>query len=203
MATRFLASKGLSALRYYLPGDPSDLNLIFVPTASDLDAEPYWLDADRKALSCMGFNIRELDIKGLTYEQSCRVLDLTDVLYVAGGNTFHLLNHLQLSGFDAAIAERPELFYAGGSAGAAVAGPDIEPVATLDRPELADPPASTEGLRLVTPIVLPHYSPDRNGEQYRSIIEKYQSRFEFVTLTDSQAYVVVDGVSEVVKSTQV
>ena len=125
MATQFLASGGLSALRYYLPGEPRDLNLIFCPTAGEVDAETPWIERDHQVLERMGFNVRVLNISGLNYEQSKQIIELTDVLFVAGGNTFHLLNAMNNSGFGAAVKGREDLLYVGTSAGAVVAGPNI------------------------------------------------------------------------------
>ena len=82
-------------------------------------------------------------------------------------------------------------------------GPISEPIRPFDRPELADPPATTEGLGLVPFVPMPHYDKGLNGDTYSQVIEHYGDRFNFIPLTDSQAVAVVDGVAEVLKSTQV
>ena len=119
----FLASQGLGALPAFL-GDVRDV--LYVPTA----AKPMsGRNGNGEILVGFGHRVVELDIDGAV---DLSALDVVDAVFVEGGSPFFLLQAMRESGFDSAVTQavRGGLPYVGMSAGAVVAGPDLEPLST-------------------------------------------------------------------------
>ncbi len=111
-----------------LPKSPQELKLALIPTASNVEQDTTYLERDRSAFIELGFDVEEVDLEGVTTEQlRNRLLD-KDVIYVEGGNTFHLLKHVRESGFEIVLRELLEngLIYIGVSAGSIIAGKSVE-----------------------------------------------------------------------------
>lgn len=196
MKRLFLASSGLAYIKEFVRADPIRLKMLFIPTAGNLDADIWWIDKDRDVLSKMGFNITELDIESASREVLASSLMDIDIVYIAGGNTFHLLKQLHETGFDKIVIDFVTNggLYAGASAGALVAGLDIQPIAALDEPEKVTGLSSTKGLALVDIVPIPHYDFQNRKSQTDEIKKEYGEQFDIVLLTDDQA-VEVDGQS--------
>ena len=103
---------------------PKTASVAFIPTAGDPYPERPWIDADRKALVELGYNVTDIDLKGVTAESLEKELSSHDIIFVAGGNTTYLVQQSYISGFDDVIRgflERGKL-YIGSSAGSILAG---------------------------------------------------------------------------------
>jgi dipeptidase E len=97
------------------------------------------------------------------------LLNQVDGVFVGGGNTFRLLDELQRSGLDKAIAERVRkgMPYMGASAGTNVAGPTIR--TTNDMPIVQ--PQSFDAMGLVPFQINPHYVEGKfHYEEYGRIV---------------------------------
>jgi dipeptidase E len=106
------------------------------------------------------------------------------------------------SGFDKAVTEGVHrgLAYVGISAGAVVAGPDLEPLTATSNTALGSRLRSTKALGLVDAVVFPHHnSPDRAVE-FEKARTRYGSRFQLVPLADGEAMIVDDGATQIVPS---
>lgn len=198
----FLASSGLEYIKKFVGGDPARVRMLFIPTAGNLDKDVWWIDKDRDVLAKMGFQITELDISTATQEDMKTHLDASEIIYVAGGNTFYLLKQLQDTGFGELLKKYITKggLYAGASAGAIIAGPDIGPISSIEEPELVNGLTSTIGLGLVDIVPVPHYDMASRSDKIDKIIDKYRDDYEMVLLTDDQAIEVTDGGWKVVDS---
>ena len=80
-----------------------------------------------------------------------------DIIWVLGGNTYCLRHEMKRSGFDVVIKPLLEsgIVYGGESAGALAAGSSIEGVEDADEPGFSAE-YITEGLNLVSAVLLPH-----------------------------------------------
>lgn len=192
MKRLFLASSGLEYIKTFVGEDPKSVNMLFIPTAGNLDDDVWWIDKDRDVLGRMGFQITELDIEHASKEEMQQQLDSTDIVYVAGGNTFFLLKQLRESGFDVMLDEfvKGGGQYAGASAGALIAGPDIGPISSIDEPEKVNGLKSTKGLGWIDVVPIPHYDMKSRTKSIDDIKAKYSKDYELVLLTDDQALVV-------------
>lgn len=197
----FLASSGLEYIKTFIDKDPREVKLLFIPTAGNLDDDIWWIDKDRDVLSRMGFQIAELDIDKASKDEVEQLLDNTDIVYVAGGNTFYLLKQLRETGFDKLLDTfvKKGGLYAGASAGALIAGPDIGAVSSIDEPQKVTGLKSTKGLGWVDVVPIPHYDMKARTKTIDEIKSKYTNH-ETVLLTDDEALLVEDGKWEVVSS---
>jgi dipeptidase E len=199
MKRLFLTSNGLSAFASFVGKDPKTVNIGFVPTAADLYQDKWFVERDRKFLFEKGFKIIDVNIKdGFQLEK----LNDVDVIYIAGGNTFYLLEKAVESGaleLIKILVNKGKL-YAGSSAGAIFAGPSIEPVTLLDDPKDAPNLKTYEGLGLVDFVVLPHYGKEKYLQKYEKIIENFKEKYELITLTDEQAIVFEGDSYKVIES---
>lgn len=198
----FLASSGLEYIKEFIGRDPSLMKLLFIPTAGNLDDDVWWIDKDRDVLGKMGFKITELDIEHAPQNEIQKQLDSANIVYIAGGNTFHLLKQLRNTGFDQMLDRYISEggLYAGASAGALIAGPDIGLISSIDEPEKVSGLESTQGLGWVSVVPIPHCDMKARTQNIDKIKAKYNDKFEMVFLTDDQALLVEDGVWKIIDS---
>jgi dipeptidase E len=202
MKKLFLASSGLTYIKEFVGAPPASMNMLFIPTAGNLDDDIWWIDKDLDVLTKMGFQIHQFDIEGASRETLTSALDDIAIVYIAGGNTFYLLKQLRQTGFDKLLIDFVAKggLYAGASAGALVAGLDIQPVAALDEPEKVQGLDSTKGLGLTNTVPIPHYDFQNRKSQTDIIKQTYGKQFDIILLTDDQALVVQDDSYKVVES---
>jgi dipeptidase E len=142
----------------------------------------------------MRFTVTELDIEHATRAEMQKAINDTDIVYIAGGNTFHLLKQLRVSGFDKLLTAYVDTggMYIGASAGALVAGADIAPISAMDEPEKSDL-SSTRALGFVDIIPIPHTNENTKKDLLTTVDNP-----ELVFLTDDKAILVEDDTWQVV-----
>ena len=189
-----LISSGLEAIKDFVGRPPETLRMVFTPTAGNPDKDAWWIDKDRDVLTCMGFRYTELDIANTPTEQLAESLDNIDLVYIAGGYTYYLLEQIRSTGFDTVLAKFMERggLYVGASAGALIAGPDIEPCSSLDDPKYGPSLKSSKGLGLIDIVPMPHYDMSERSSAIEAIIAKYKDAYKVVPITDDEA-IVYDG----------
>lgn len=187
--TAFLASKHVGGLRAALPADPHELRTVFVPTAGDPYPDPYWVGRRREWLVRNGFRLDDLDLARSTLADVRAVLASADLVYVEGGNTYFLLMQMQRTGFWDAMSESSAV-YAGNSAGAIVACPDIGFIGDLDDPGKAPDLVSTAGAGLVEFGIMPHMDDERARPTIARVLAEYSGERQILGLNDSQALLV-------------
>lgn len=112
------------------------------------------------------------------FENKLEAISQATAILVGGGNTFHLLHHLQQDGLVEAIRSKVAegTPYVGWSAGSNVAGPSIR--TTNDMPIIE--PASFESFALIPHQINPHYTeetlPNHGGES------RFQRLTEFIAV---------------------
>lgn len=204
MKKLFLTSVGLAALPKFLGKSIKGLKVVFITTAANTYPADHrtWLDYDRKYYKEAGANLVELDINGKSREELGKICKNADIIHIAGGNTFYLLEKINESGFDEIIKRRVEegVMYVGSSAGACLAGPDIEPIRLADDPKEAPNLKSTKGLGLVGFVVVPHFDVEKYQKEIGEIMELYDDKFKLIPLNNNQAILVEGNEYKIVKS---
>ncbi|OGZ40373.1 MAG: hypothetical protein A3I20_01960 [Candidatus Portnoybacteria bacterium RIFCSPLOWO2_02_FULL_40_15] len=170
----------------------------FVPTAAN--AEPGkkdWFLRQIFDLNKFGYtNIDFVDFSASGFNWQER-LNVCDVVYVSGGNTFHLLNETRKNGFDKWIKENIESkIYVGTSAGSILATPTIA-IATVE-------PADTNyaeitdltALNLVDFEISPH-SPEQLSFEINENYAKTISN-KLYAIDDNTAIKVINGNIEII-----
>ena len=141
----------------------------------------------------MGFKLTEVGLKDKKKDDLLGMLQKVDIIYVAGGNTFYLLEKVRESGFDQVLPILLDrgIIYAGESAGAVLACPTIEPIKFMDEPSKAPNLKSFEGLGLVDFVVLPHYGAEFSEAVFEQLKAEYGNKgFKLIPLTNDQSIIV-------------
>jgi dipeptidase E len=197
-----LASHGVGALRELAEGGTQGLRLAFVPTAAGPEAETEeWVREDRRQLEILGCEVSTLDLAVVGADELEDALRGLDGVFLTGGNAFLLLWHARRSGFIelAPALVQEGLLYVGTSAGAVIAGPDLEPVAAPENRAKAPGLDSTAGLALVDFTVLPHDHERERRARHDEIVAAHPE-LRFVRLADDRAVLVRGDAAEVVDS---
>jgi dipeptidase E len=173
----------------HLAKSPSESKLTFIPTAAEVEpGEKKWLNEDRQALVDIGFNVSDFSLVGKTSEEVKDTLNHTDIVFVAGGNTFFLLQEMNKSGFSELIHDYVNKggVYVGSSAGSVVAAPDIS-LLTLDDRNEAPNLTNYNALNLTDILILPHWGNDTFKAGYEEQMKvAYVKGTKIILLTDDQ-----------------
>lgn len=177
---------------------PGDIKLAFIPTPANAEEgnKATWLFQQYEQLRAMGIQWIDLvDFTAADIDWRNR-LDICDVLYITGGNTFYLLDQIRKQGFDKYLAEKIESkVYVGGSASSITMTPTIEvaaiPPGDPNIPNLKD----FTGLNYVDFEIEPHCDETRFEAvgQYAQ-----QNGRKIYAIDDSTAIQWVDGETVVV-----
>jgi dipeptidase E len=167
----------------------------FIPTAGMSDPEPYFVHDSRKRLQLMGFEIVDIFVDREDIAEIKSKLRSVDGLFVAGGNTFYLMQELrrknlvELLKFEI-LAGLP---YFGESAGAVILAATIEPFALFDSPDAAPELTDYTGLGLVDFLPLPHVNQVKYVAVFSRFIAENEAAWRIVPIRDDQALVVRSG----------
>ena len=149
-----------------------------------------WLANYEKELNPLGISY---DFINISEEKDLSDKNFYDIYYVAGGNTFYILDRLKKTGLFEVLKESIEKdkLYIGLSAGSIIAGPDIEisgygPSGDQNDIQIKD----FSALGAVSFHVYPHYH--THEEQIVRDFYKNQNK-PVVALADGQAIVVVNN----------
>lgn len=192
-----IAKNVLDKFVVLLDKKPADYHVAFITNAADVyeEKDRFYIEESRNKLKELKFNIHEIDIRNKNEKQLKRELENIDIIFIAGGNTFYLLEKVLESGLDKIIKKlvKKGTIYFGESAGAVLAGPNIKLVDTLDDPFKAPNLKTFKGLELINFIALPHFANPKYVERLRKILDKYGKKFEIVPITDYEAVWVEDN----------
>jgi dipeptidase E len=158
--------------------------------------ETPWVDVTEAALAGEGLSVQRFDLEPATPEEVSAVLADVDLVFVTGGYPIFLLQHAQRTDFVRAVKQSVgsgRLAYAGISAGAALAAPDLKRYWGDDDPGRV---TDTAGLGLVSFYPLSHANRGR-AEFYSQVISEEGDRYDFVTIRDDQAVIVRGDVREI------
>lgn len=202
-----LTSSGLTnstitkALEDLLGKSAQGVKLAFIPTAANIvPGDKSWVITDLNNFIKAGFEVDIVDISAVSKEIWLPRLQEAEVLFLGGGNTFHLMHWVQKSGL---LEELPNLLktrvYAGISAGSCIAGPTIFNAAQNLFDETYEIDVK-EGLGLVDFQVIPHLnSPYFEKIREENLQDASKDLVEPVyTLDDNSAIKFDDGRVEVV-----
>ena len=185
---KILLSLNKKILQKYIP---QHSKFGFVPTASEFDNNRWYMEEDRSDLIKMNYDIIDIEVSKESREEILQKLNNIDAIFVAGGNTFYLLQELKNKDIlQDLIKFANNKIYVGTSAGACIACPNIEYIEKLDDKSQAPLLDNCNALNLVDFYVLPHY---KSKEKYTKIadeIEKNYINYKFIKLSDEHAIIV-------------
>lgn len=172
----------------------------FIPTAALPDNLSFHIEYSKKLLSEMGLIVDELEITTASYSEIRSKLENNDYIYVAGGNTFFLLQEMNRSGAGKLVQTQINAgkLFIGESAGAILLAPDIEYARDTDNPLEAPQLKTFEALDMIDFYPVPHYKNDPLGEAVEMVISKYGNKLPLVPFSNSQAILVVGKEKQIV-----
>jgi len=172
----------------------------FIPTAALPDKLDFHIKYSKQLLSDMGLIVDELEISTADYVDIVSKLQTNDYIYVAGGNTFFLLQEMKRTGAGTVIKEQVDAgkMFIGESAGAIIAAPDIEYAKDTDNPLAAPRLDSYESLNMIEFYPVPHYKDHSLGERVELVISKYKELLPLFPFSNSQAILVSGDQKQIV-----
>ena len=182
-----------------LVGKPLDqLKIAFIPTAANLEeGDKGWLIDDLRRLSFLKFKeIDIVDISALPKEIWLKRLKKTNILFVEGGNTYHLIHWFNKSGLSKVL---PELLktkiYIGVSAGTMVVTPSVLNAKSEKPPVLDfDKEIKDEGLSLVNFMIEPRINSVWFPESNFVNLEKRSKEYKYpIYGIDDNTAIKIDG----------
>ncbi len=182
----------------------SELNLVFIPTAANIEeGDKGWLIDDLVNCKNQGFkSVDIVDISALPKNDWLPRLEEADVIYVEGGNNFYLMRCFEKSGLKEILVELLRTrVYVGVSAGSVVMCPsgDLSMSERLWSEEVGEHD-SDEALGYVDFLLRPHlnspYFPKLNLENLEEIAKEFPDTF--YAIDDQTAIKIVDGKVDIV-----
>lgn len=167
-----------------------DITLAFITTAAKPQENIDYAKEDYRIMKEMGFNIQEVDIDNKKESELMKMLELKDIIFVEGGNTYYLLNSMRKCNFGKIAKKliKKGKVYFGSSAGSIVAGKSIKTAGWLGDENITKL-KNLRGLGLVSFNIFVHYSPEMAEKIKKELPFKWQRR-KFKFLTDEQAILV-------------
>ena len=169
-----------------------NVTVAFISTASKPKEDIAYLKQDWLIMKEeMGFNIEEVDIEGKTEAQVMKLLELKDIIFVEGGNTFYLLKAMRACKFERIIKKllKHGKVYVGASAGSIVAGRTIKTASWKNGDKNIVNLINLKGLNLVPFDIFVHYQPEHAEIIRKKLPWKWQ-RKKLKIITDEQAILV-------------
>ena len=188
-------AKVLDQLVPLLPLPPSGHTACYVPTAATLDGSPPWVDEEIEAIEKTGFDVRSIDLAELAANSAAGAFTDCDVIWVGGGNTYHLLREARRSGFDDFVVKRiaDGVPYVGASAGSLLLAPNIECIKYAEDPDSHFDLESYDALNVFPLVTFVHFdNPDFRDVYRKIVIDALENDVAFITLRDNQ-FIYVDG----------
>jgi dipeptidase E len=182
------ASNVLKKILALLPRQSSEYKVVFVPTAAKPYADAPWMYTDRDELLRLGFVVENLELDTASVDEVKKAVEVADIIFVAGGNTFYLLEQAKKTGFIEIVREgvTKGKIYVGSSAGSVLAAPDIKYVELFDDPAKANL-ENTKSLGLVGFAILPHLGNPKYKELHDRVLNEYKDwPYPLVPVSDDQ-----------------
>lgn len=181
--------------------DVKGKTVTYIPTASKVEKLGFFIRIGKWALRFSGMKVEELEISQADHQQIKATLAKNDIIFVAGGNTFFLLQELRRTGADQLIIDEVNQgkLYIGESAGAIVACPDIGYSSIMDDPAKATDLTDYTGLGLVDFYVVPHYQSREFKASSEQMVQENQDQKELAVINDNQVVWVHDEQYEVLE----
>ena len=217
MAIRlYLSSQGLGDNPELLrPMDASKNQALIVLNALDPypNARQGALPNEMADLATLGYQSQELDLRNHFHRSTDNhqlnerktqaravLLANTDLIWVAGGNTFTLARAMDQSHFKEALMSASTsihhtMTFGGYSAGAVVTGPDLQGIHLMDdpnvHPDLYDPEAQASALHFTDVRIVPHFqSASQESENAdRAVAFLKQKSMKYRTLCDGEVWI--------------
>jgi dipeptidase E len=162
--------------------------VLCITTAAIGEGSPDWMESEMTPLQDKAQSFRTFDLSGASKADLEEAMNDIDIVYVMGGNTYYLLEHVKKSGFEAVLKSKfaQGLIYIGVSAGSIICGPRIDFIGNIDDPTIATLD-NYSAMQLIDDIILPHLDSPTFHEKLIPVIEDLKNRNDsFIGIRDGQ-----------------
>lgn len=172
----------------------------FIPTAALPEQLDFHIKYSKELLSEMGLVVDELEISTATHLDIVSKLENNDYIYVAGGNTFFLLQEMNRTGAGNLIKMQINAgkLFVGESAGAILLAPHIAYSKETDNPLAAPQLHTYEALNIIDFYPVPHYKNPPLQEAVDMVISKYGAELPLIPFSNSQAILILGEEMQIV-----
>jgi len=162
-------------------------DVLFITTASKFSKDKSSIKEDFDKFKERGFNIYLTDISNKSEIELINLGRKYRIIFIAGGNTFFLMQEIKKIGFDKVLFEifKNNKAYIGSSAGSAIFGLTIKYLKIFDDYSLAKNINNYSGLKFFNFLLYPHYNQEKFIRFYPLIKKKYK-KSKFVKIRDDQ-----------------
>ena len=169
--------------------DVKNQSVAFIDTASHTEERTSYVDKAETAWLDLGLKVTRISLYDPTTKD---VIQAADYIYVAGGNTFYLMQELQKSGVDVLIKEHINAgkIYIGESAGSIIMSPNIEYIKEMDDITLGDELLDYTGFNFISESPLPHVGNKYLNDAVESIMELYKDSHILHPFTDQEVFII-------------
>ncbi|NUE66172.1 Type 1 glutamine amidotransferase-like domain-containing protein [Snodgrassella sp. ESL0253] len=167
-------------------------SVLFIPTAGNVESYTGYIDEGKAALQQLGFQLELLDIASADTQQCHQAFAAAEIICIAGGNTFYLLQQLKRKNLDQLLVHRiaQGCIYIGESAGAIILAADIEYSSMMDDSSLAPQLENYAGLNVIDFYPLPHYIEEPFADSVQQIYAKYSNHLKLIPFNNQQAIII-------------
>ena len=182
----------------HLPKTPKAYKLLFIGTAAEsYQIEHTWVEADKKALLKLGFQLENYSITNRQAKEIEAKLEDKNGIFVCGGSTYYLMNQIITTGFDKVLKEKIKqgLIYISSSAGSIIMGQKIDLVPSIED-KTQFPNSISTGLAITDYAILPHWGSQDFAKEYKAEFkDMYCQGVKILPLTNQQ-YLYISGETE-------
>lgn len=180
--------------------DIKNKKVVYISTAANSILSGFTGAANKKRLKSLGFGVKDVDVSISEFSVVEREVKNSDCIFLAGGNTFFLLQELKRTGADKLLVEeinRGKLFI-GESAGAIVAAPDIEYSSYMDDMGAAPFLKEYSGLGITDFYTVPHEGNLRFKKAVKRIISVYSHIMGLKIISDREVILYDGGIARII-----
>lgn len=194
LLTSYLAGTLTQFEKFMSHQKASGKEILFIDTASQVESYTKYIDEALIALSQLNYTVDRLDVASADIARSKAKIQNANIIFVAGGNTFYLLDALKKTALDQLLIKKINhgTPYIGESAGAVILSPDITYIQQMDDPGLAPRLKNYEGLGITRFSVLPHYLDIPFETESVAITNAYQQTIDLVMINNHETITVIN-----------
>lgn len=175
----------------YLQEHSASQEILFIPTASSCEQNSVVAQRAFQGLQQLGYQVSTLDLIHVSRRVAIERINQASTLYIAGGNTFFLLQAIQEKELSLFLKERAKqgMVYIGESAGAMIASKDVTYSQYLDSRKMGPKVINDTALGLIPFYLIPHYYEKPYSDGCRKIEEKYGNKCKIVGINNNECLI--------------
>lgn len=194
LLTSYFAGTAKQFQQFMANQNVSAKNILFIDTASKVEDYTGYIDEAYETLFNLDYHVDTLDIASSDDKTSRHQIQHAEIIFIAGGNTFYLLENIKSKNLDQLLIDKINTGtpYIGESAGAIILSPDITYVKTMDDPKLAPNLETYTGLGVTQFSTLPHYLDTPFENETNDIFKSYHDTIDLIPINNEETVTILN-----------